>query len=170
MNSTIDNGGVQYILDSVIACLLEDPARMFIYVEQAFFQRWWQEQSDSMKSDVRGLVANGQLEFINGGYCMHDEATTHFIDMIDQTALGHQFIANEFGVYPKVGWQIDPFGHSATQASLLSYEVGFESIFFKRIDMQDLAVRQEAKTTELIWQASASAGPENGIFTGIMYW
>lgn len=34
---------------------------------------------------------------------MHDEATAHFIDMIDQTALGHAFIASEFGVYPTVG-------------------------------------------------------------------
>jgi hypothetical protein len=32
----------------------------------AFFQRWWDEQEDQMQDLVRGLVANGQLEFING--------------------------------------------------------------------------------------------------------
>lgn len=43
--------------------------------------------------------------------------------MIDQTTLGHLFIKKEFGVTPRVGWQIDPFGHSAVQAYLLGAEV-----------------------------------------------
>jgi alpha-mannosidase len=54
---------------------------------------------------------------------MHDEAATHYIDMIDQTTLGHRFIKNEFGIIPRIGWQIDPFGHSAVQAYLLGAEV-----------------------------------------------
>jgi len=61
----------------------------------------------------------------NGGFCMHDEAATHYIDMIDQTTLGHQFLIEEFGVTPRIGWQIDPFGHSAVQAYLLGAEVTF---------------------------------------------
>lgn len=54
---------------------------------------------------------------------MHDEATVHYIDMIDQTTLGHRFIKEEFNVTPRIGWQIDPFGHSAVQAYLLGAEV-----------------------------------------------
>lgn len=65
-NATIDTGGVQYILDGVVAELLENPERKFIYVEQAFFQRWWTEQDDQTKASVRALVQAGQLEFING--------------------------------------------------------------------------------------------------------
>jgi alpha-mannosidase len=59
---------------------------------------------------------------------MHDEATVHYIDMIDQTTLGHRFIKEEFGQIPRIGWQIDPFGHSAVQAYLLGAEV-FHSIY-----------------------------------------
>lgn len=55
---------------------------------------------------------------------MHDEAATHYIDMIDQTTLGHRFIKDQFNKTPNVGWQIDPFGHSAVQAYLLGAEVG----------------------------------------------
>jgi len=59
---------------------------------------------------------------------MHDEAATHYIDMIDQTTLGHRFIKDEFNKTPTVGWQIDPFGHSAVQAYLLGAEVPTLSI------------------------------------------
>ena len=110
-----------------------------------------------------------QLEFVNGGYVQHDEATAHFVAMIDQTTRGHtcaparlrsscsstcmrmlrcllhgaascpaavssaasfqppapppgrRFLRQTFGVTPRVGWQIDPFGHSATQASSASW-------------------------------------------------
>ena len=53
---------------------------------------------------------------------MHDEAARYYIDMINQTTHGHQFIKEEFGVVPRIGRQIVPFGHSAVQAFLLGAE------------------------------------------------
>ena len=44
--------GVQYILDSVVPLLVTDPSKRFIYVEMAFFWRWWQEQDDNMRHQV----------------------------------------------------------------------------------------------------------------------
>ena len=41
-----------------------------------------------------------------------------------------------FGKVPAVGWQIDPFGHSATHASLILGLGGFEALFFGRADYQ----------------------------------
>lgn len=35
----IQDARVQYIIDNVVTCLLDDPARKFIYVEIAFFMR-----------------------------------------------------------------------------------------------------------------------------------
>ncbi|KAF2301804.1 hypothetical protein GH714_029449 [Hevea brasiliensis] len=133
---------------------------------QAFFQRWWRDQSEAMQQIVKQLVSSGQLEFINGGMCMHDEAVTHYIDMIDQTTLGHGFIKKEFGVTPRIGWQIDPFGHSAVQAYLLGAEVGFDSLFFGRIDYQDRAKRKSEKSLEVVWQGSSSLGSSAQIFAG----
>ncbi|XP_057868913.2 alpha-mannosidase isoform X2 [Cryptomeria japonica] len=166
-NNSIQAAAVQYILDSVLSALQEDKNRKFIYVEQAFFQRWWRDISDQKQAQVRKIVESGQLEFINGGMCMHDEATTHYIDMIDQTTLGHRFIKKEFGKIPCIGWQIDPFGHSAVQAYLLGTELGFDSLFFGRIDYQDRQKRKDQKTLEVVWQGSKTFGASSQIFTSI---
>jgi alpha-mannosidase len=57
-----------------------------------------------MKQDVRELVSNGQLELINGGWSMHDEACPTYQDMINNMMIGHDFIKEEFGVKPRIGW------------------------------------------------------------------
>lgn len=61
----------------------------------AFFNQWWKEQDEEMRDIVRDLVGRGQLEFINGGWCMNDEATTHYVDIIDQMALGLKYEERE---------------------------------------------------------------------------
>ena len=52
--------------------------------------------------------------------------------------LGHLFINDTFGyeARPTIGWHIDPFGHSAEQASLFSL-MSFDGFFFGRIDQED---------------------------------
>jgi hypothetical protein len=166
-NSTIRHGCVSCILDSVIHALSENPNRKFTYVEMAFFHMWWNEQTKETKDKVRSLVKHGQLAFANGGWCMHDEATTHFIGMIDQTTLGHDFLKTEFDYIPSVGWQLDPFGHSATQASLMTSEMGFNALYLGRIDYQDLQHRYETRNCEGLWDVSPSTSGENAIFWGL---
>ena len=64
---------------------------------------------------MRKLVRAGQLAIVNGGWVQHDEACSHYVGMLDQTTRGQQWLLRELNVAPTVGWQIDPFGHSATQ-------------------------------------------------------
>jgi hypothetical protein len=54
---------------------------------------------------------------------MNDEGITHYNSIIDQHSLGAEFLRNEFGECgrPKLGWQIDPFGHSKEVASLFAH-------------------------------------------------
>lgn len=59
-NSKIQKAGVQYILDSVVSELELDPDRRFIYVESAFFFKWWQEQNEKTKNLVNKLVQEGK--------------------------------------------------------------------------------------------------------------
>ncbi|CAM0955335.1 unnamed protein product [Alopecurus aequalis] len=164
-NNTIQGACVMNTLDSVVDALARDPGRKFVVAEQAFFQRWWVEKSPKIQAIVHKLVDSGQLEFINGGWCMHDEAATHYIDMIDQTTLGHRMIKQQFNKTPRAGWQIDPFGHSAVQSYLLGAELGFDSMHFARIDYQDRAVRKGDKGLEVIWQGSRTFGSSSQIFT-----
>ncbi|KAL2333816.1 hypothetical protein Fmac_015029 [Flemingia macrophylla] len=163
-NNSIQGACVENVLDSVVVSLQKDPNRKFVFAEMAFFHRWWVEQSPETQEQMRELVDAGQLEFVNGGWCMHDEAATHYIDMIDQTTLGHRFIKEQFNKVPRVGWQIDPFGHSAVQAYLLGAELGFDSVHFARIDYQDRAKRKADKSLEVIWRGSKTFGSSAQIF------
>ncbi|KAK7360218.1 hypothetical protein VNO77_02200 [Canavalia gladiata] len=163
-NNTIQGACVENVLDSVVWSLQKDPNRRFVFAEMAFLHRWWVEQSAETQEQVKKLVDAEQLEFVNGGWCMHDEATVHYIDMIDQTTLGHRFIKKQFNKTPKAGWQIDPFGHSAVQAYLLGAELGFDSVHFARIDYQDRAKRKADKSLEVVWRGSKTFGSSAQIF------
>ena len=170
-NNSIQHAGVQYILDSVIPALAGDPNKKFIYVEIAFFERWWNEQSPRMKTVVKKLVKEGRLEFINGGWCMNDEASTHYNAIIDQMTYGLKFIEDNFGsdARPRIAWHIDPFGHSAEQASLFS-QMSFDGFFFARIDYADKALRAKEQRMEMVWRGSKSIGKDSDIFTGVLYY
>jgi len=55
---------VQYIIDSVIIALDQNPNRRFIYVEIAYFWRWWNEQTDDIRQKVKGFVNEGKLHLM----------------------------------------------------------------------------------------------------------
>lgn len=168
--SDIQNAGVQYILDTVIGSLRKDKNRRFIYVETAFFWKWWIKQHDIVKARVRKLVNNGQLEFISGGWSMNDEAATHYHSIIDQMTWGLRKLNDTFGECgrPRIGWQIDPFGHSKEMANIFA-QLGFDALLLGRIDYQDKAYRWKTRTPEVVWRASSSLGESSDIFTGVMY-
>jgi Glycosyl hydrolases family 38 N-terminal domain len=77
------HASVQYVLDTVIDELLADPSKKFTYVEMKFLSMWWKYQTDEMKAKVRQLVQSGRLDIVNAGWSMHDEACTHYEDMIN---------------------------------------------------------------------------------------
>lgn len=49
---------------------------------------------------------------------------------------GHQFLKKEFDFVPKVGWNINAYGHSETNARLF-HEMGFDAQFFGKVDEDD---------------------------------
>lgn len=153
------NGAVQFILTSVIDALRANPDRKFVVVEQWFFKRWYEALDEDVQSTVASFVASGQLVFANGGLVMHDEAGPSYIDMLDQTTAGIRFLASTFGpaALPRVTSQLDPFGHSATQASLFASPLsGYIAQFHARMDDQEVDLRHKMKTMDFAWAPSAS--------------
>nr|AYV89059.1 saliva protein-5 [Tetranychus truncatus] len=169
MKTGTQRAGVQYILNSVIPELAKDPKKRFIYVESAFFWRWWTHQDEEMQNLVKQLVNQGRLEFIGGGWSMNDEAATHYSPIVDQMSYGHRFLASTFGKcgIPRVAWQIDPFGHSREQASLFA-QMYFDGLFFGRLDKYDKKQRESDKTMEMVWSGSDDLGEKSYLFTGVL--
>ena len=56
---------------------------------------------------------------LNLGWCMNDEAATHYNAIVDQMTWGFKRLNDTFGecARPRVAWQIDPFGHSKEQVN-----------------------------------------------------
>ena len=100
---------------------------------------------------------------------MNDEATTHYNSIIDQMTWGFRRLGDEFGKcgVPKIGWQIDPFGHSREQASLFA-QMNFDGLFLQRLDYQDQSARAKNKTMELVWKGSDDLGKSSDMFTHAM--
>ncbi|EDV31826.1 uncharacterized protein Dana_GF14354 [Drosophila ananassae] len=166
--NNIQHAGVQYIIDTVISELIKNPDRRFIQVETSFFSKWWSEQSETAKEIVKKLVNEGRLQFTNGAWSMNDEAAVNYQSVIDQFSVGLKFLDDTFGVCgrPKVGWQIDPFGHSREQASLYA-QMGYDAEFFSRMDHNDKGRRMNDRALEMVWDASESLDIK--LFTGLLY-
>ncbi|CAB3385076.1 Hypothetical predicted protein [Cloeon dipterum] len=162
--------GVRGIFEGVVNELMINETRKFIWVETAYFWKWWSEtKKDDLKENVKKLVANGQLELTGGAWSMNDEAVNHYQSTIDQFTWGFRRLSDVFGDCgrPHVGWQIDPFGHSRETASLMA-QLGFDGLFFGRLDRDDKAHRTETKTMEMIWRGSKNLGEESDLFTGAL--
>ncbi|GMP34300.1 hypothetical protein CsSME_00007221 [Camellia sinensis var. sinensis] len=80
-NNTIQEACVQNVLDSLIPALLADKNRKFIFAEQAFFQRWWRDQSEAVQNITKQFVSSGQLEL------MYTIAYAHLILYLERWSL-----------------------------------------------------------------------------------
>src|SRR5690606_14451753 len=94
---------------------------------------------------------------------------THYSNIIDQMTHGIKVLQSLFGKcgVPRIGWQIDPFGHSREYASILA-QMGMDALFFGRLDYQDKTLRESTKTMEMIWRGSENLGNASDLFTGVL--
>lgn len=167
--SSYVSASVQNIIDSVIEALESNKKRRFMFVETAFLWKWWQHRTKSWHRRFRKLVTKGQIELVSGGWVMNDEACTHYRAIIDQFTWGHRRLEQMMGpdwTPPKVAWQIDPFGHSREQASIIN-RMGFDGFFLHRIDFRDYEQRDRESNLEFIWKTSDDL-KSSELFTSVL--
>mmetsp|Transcript_14835 Transcript_14835/g.23010 ORF Transcript_14835/g.23010 Transcript_14835/m.23010 type:complete len:131 (+) Transcript_14835:485-877(+) len=121
-----------------------------------FFTIWYNQQTPEKKEVVKNLIKNGQLEIVNGGWSANDEANPNFDDIINNMMIGHEFLDKEFGVHPRIGWDLDTFGHSEANTRLFA-QMGFEAMFFSRLDHSEKGMRskKELKSLNFLWRPSS---------------
>ncbi|XP_038640014.1 alpha-mannosidase 2x isoform X1 [Scyliorhinus canicula] len=157
----------QHILNNMLLKLQEDPKRRFIWAEISFFSKWWDNIDIQKRSAVRRLAANGQLEFVTGGWVMTDEANSHYFAMIDQLIEGHQWMEKNIGVIPKSGWAIDPFGHSSTMSYLLK-RANLTSMLIQRVHYSIKKHFASTKNLEFMWRQTWDTDSNTDIFCHLM--
>eukprot|EP01046_Picozoa_sp_COSAG06_P047104 COSAG06_NODE_6788_length_2781_cov_3.424310_1_plen_787_part_00 len=125
---------VGLVLDSVVAALQQDAQRTYNIAEIFYLDLYLASTNSTQHETLFSLVKEGRFNFMNAGWCQNDEASVHVDGIIDQHTLGHLFLRSKIGdVYtPSVGWQVDPFGHSAGHAWVL-YNMGFDTSVTGRI-------------------------------------
>eukprot|EP01029_Cantina_marsupialis_P004937 TRINITY_DN1524_c1_g1_i3.p1 TRINITY_DN1524_c1_g1~~TRINITY_DN1524_c1_g1_i3.p1 ORF type:complete len:757 (+),score=161.47 TRINITY_DN1524_c1_g1_i3:79-2349(+) len=158
---------IKYVFETVIDSLVKDSNRTFVEVEMSFFERWWKVQTLPVRQTVRSLVKNKQLEFINGGWVMADNACPTIDEQIRQIAYGHKFLKDEFNYRPKYAWSIDPFGHSASFATAFA-DMGYEAFVINRMDYRVKQNWMQNGKMEFIWRGQHSRGNEADIFTHVL--
>ena len=159
------------ILNTIVNALSQKESRKFVWAETSYLSLWWKQANDDMKSKMRRLIANRQLEIVTGGWVMNDEANTHYYSMIEQMIEGHEWLrANiDKNIVPTNGWSIDPFGYSPTMAYLLK-QIGFENMLIQRVHYRIKKYLAESKKLEFSWSQlwDRSESKQSKIFTHVM--
>ena len=84
--------GVQYTIDTVVSELINNPSFKFTIVETAFLYRWWNNANTTMRTNLKWLITTNQIEIVNAGWCMSDEANPYYEDIIDQMTIGFRWV------------------------------------------------------------------------------
>ena len=99
---------------------------------------------------------------------MHDEAAPHYEDMINNMMKGHEWLLKELGAVPRIGWHVDPFGHSTANPRLFA-DMGFDAWMFARISWDDKDQRLKDQSMNFLWRPMKEHfGNQKEIFTAVM--
>lgn len=141
----------KHILTNMVNKLTEHPDLAFVWAETIYFAMWWNELEDAVKVHVRRLVRRGQLEIALGGWVMPDEASSHYVSVVDQLVEGHQWLWENLRTTPKSSWSIDPFGYSGTLPYLWKLS-GMDNMVIQRVHQSVKASLMSQHSLEFWWR------------------
>ena len=148
-----------------------DSKRTYTVGDIYYFRRWYEsELSAQEQHEVKILVADKQLEFVHGGAVSTDEAAVSFHDIIDNMVVARHWLLQEFGVHPDVGWQLDPFGHSASNARIFA-EIGINALVFARMPYTQLMDWAHNQKKDVIWEPgfATTSSQSPALFTHVLF-
>ncbi|XP_063231157.1 alpha-mannosidase 2 [Bacillus rossius redtenbacheri] len=155
------------ILNNLVKKLKEDERRKFIWAETSFLALWWDEIPQETKEEAKKLIANGQLEVVNGGWVMNDEANTHYYSILTQMIEGHQWLEHNLGFKPRNSWTIDPFGLSSSMPFLLK-KMGMDNVVIQRVHYSVKKALAKKKQLEFRWRQLWDGTGATDFFTHMM--
>jgi len=157
---------VKHTLNNIFLQLERRPSFKFCWSEIIFLSMWLEEYPER-KEPLKKLISQGRFEIIGGGWVQNDEALPDFESVLRQHEIGFNYIKKELGINEvKVGWQLDPFGHSSLTAALFE-RMGIESTFFARVDYRIKSYLEFSGNSEFIWKGEGF-GSDKGIFTHVL--
>ena len=158
---------VRSILNNMVSKLKQYKDMTFVWAETVFLSMWWNELEDDVKLQVRRLIQREQLEIVSGGWIMADEATTHYLSVIDQLSEGHRWVMENLKTKPVNSWAIDPFGHSGTMPYLWN-NAGMENMVIQRVHQAIKATLAAQNSLEFKWRQYWDASGKRDMLCHIM--
>ncbi|KAK7104559.1 alpha-mannosidase 2x-like [Littorina saxatilis] len=157
----------KHIFINMVNKLTEYPDLAFVWAETIYFAMWWNELEDAVKVHVRRLIRRGQLEIAMGGWVMPDEASSHYVSVIDQLVEGHQWLWENLRVKPQNSWSIDPFGYSGTMPYIWKL-AGMDNMVIQRVHQAVKASLMTEESMEFHWRQFWDAKGTTDILCHVM--
>ncbi|XP_022200553.2 alpha-mannosidase 2 [Nilaparvata lugens] len=153
------------ILDNLTRELLKYKDMTFVWSEICFLSRWWKSASRQLREDFLDLVRTNRIEICPGGWVMPDEACPHLFALLVQLTEGHMWVKDNLGVLPKVGWSIDPFGHSSTLAYMMQEAGLTQGNVIQRVHFGWKSYLAKRKAGDFVWKQAWDDQNTHGLLT-----
>ncbi len=98
---------------------------------EAWLYEWVEDLDPGLFHEVRALVEAGRWSIAGGQWIQPDANLPTAAGWRKQIELGQRYFMDKFGISPKVGYNVDTFGHPATLPDLLN-EFGYRGYVFHR--------------------------------------
>lgn len=98
---------------------------------ESWLYQWVEDLDPGLFREVSSLIESGQWSVAGGQLVQPDANLPTAAGWRKQIALGQRYFQDRFGIRPRVGYNVDTFGHPATLPDLLS-EMGYHGYIFHR--------------------------------------
>lgn len=100
---------------------------------------------------------------------MSDEACPDEQSFLLNMETGHKWLYETFKKRPKIAWQIDPFGLSASTPGILA-KLGYQGLVINRIGTTTEQELEKTQDLEFIWQGhpNGPSGETSQLFTHVL--